>query len=129
MKKAKENKVDVIMDLSLPYKVADMSGGLGQAQNGISRKRNAGAYGGTGKIRRGETPERPKIMGSLHMTIQTAMLIETLKSSGRISAGRPAISFPRRTMLLRPLPRREPPPYLPGKAKPSRNTGGARNRP
>jgi S-adenosylhomocysteine hydrolase len=54
-------------------------------------------------IREKYAPQKPlaacRITGSLHMTIQTAVLIETLTDLGRVSAGQAAIFFPRKTML------------------------------
>jgi len=71
------------LDLSLPYKVADMS----QAQWGrkemiISENEMPGLMA----VRAKYGPQKPlkgfKVAGSLHMTIQTAMLIETLHELG-----------------------------------------------
>ena len=71
------------MDLSLPYKVKD----IGLAEDGhkdmqLSEKEMPGLMA----IREKYGPEKPlkgfKIMGSLHMTIQTAMLIDTLYELG-----------------------------------------------
>ncbi|PQJ97467.1 hypothetical protein CXB77_01550 [Chromatium okenii] len=45
-----------------------------------------------------------RITGSLHMTIQTAVLIETLVELVRRCAGVPAISFQRKIMLRQQLP-------------------------
>ena len=69
-----------------------------------------------------------RVTGSLHMTIETAVLIETMVELGALSAGPPAISSP---------PRITPPPQSPlpaspstlGRASPSKNTGTARGKP
>ncbi len=71
------------LDLSLPYKVADIS----QAQLGLTEmKLSEKEMPGLMAVREQYGPEKPlqglKVMGSLHMTIQTAMLIETLKILG-----------------------------------------------
>ena len=49
-----------------------------------------------------------RIAGSLHMTIQTAVLIETLQALGRMCAGRRATSSRPRTTLPRRSPRAAP---------------------
>ena len=71
-------------------------------------------------IRRKYGPQKPlkgvRIMGSLHMTIQTAVLIETLVELGATCAGARAIFFRRRTMRRRPSPKRGFP-SLRGRAK------------
>lgn len=69
----------MFLDLSLPYKVADMSlAEWGRKEIEISEHEMPGLMA----IRRKYGPQKPlkgvRIMGSLHMTIQTAVLIETL---------------------------------------------------
>jgi hypothetical protein len=66
-----------------------------------------------------------RIAGSLHMTIQTAMLIETLKGWAPTCAGPRATSSRHRTT---PLPRSPPPPLrcLPTRANRSTSTGSSR---
>ncbi len=71
------------MDLSLPYKVADISlAELGQKEMKLAENEMPGLMA----VRKKYGPDKPlkglKITGSLHMTIQTAMLIETLKELG-----------------------------------------------
>ncbi len=71
------------LDLSLPYKVADLSlSGFGNKEMRLAEKEMPGLMA----VREKYGPQKPlkglKIMGSLHMTIQTAMLIETLKELG-----------------------------------------------
>ncbi len=71
------------IDLSLPYKVADLSlADFGIREMELSQKEMPGLMA----VRKKYGPRKPlkgkKIMGSLHMTIQTAMLIETLKELG-----------------------------------------------
>ncbi len=71
------------LDLSLPYKVADLSlADFGIREMELSQKEMPGLMA----VRKKYGPRKPlkgkKIMGSLHMTIQTAMLIETLKELG-----------------------------------------------
>jgi len=59
-------------------------------------------------IRQKYSAEKPlkgvRITGSLHMTIQTAVLIETLVELGASVRWATAISFPRRTTRLLPSP-------------------------
>ena len=71
------------LDLSLPHKVADISqADFGNKESALSENEMPGLmavrenYGSTSPLK------GRKITGSLHMTIQTAMLIETLKHLG-----------------------------------------------
>ena len=71
------------IDLSLPYKVADISqADLGFKEMALSENEMPGLMA----VQEKYGPEKPlkgmKVMGSLHMTIQTAMLIKTLKELG-----------------------------------------------
>src|SRR6056297_2948121 len=79
----KEDNEFIKLDLSLPYKVKDI--GLAEAGHKdmqLSEKEMPGLMA----IREKYGPEKPlkglKITGSLHMTIQTAMLIDTLYALG-----------------------------------------------
>ncbi|MCJ7830113.1 MAG: adenosylhomocysteinase [Desulfobacterales bacterium] len=80
----KENLPDIVdLDLSLPYKVADITlAELGLKEMALAEREMPGLMA----IRQKHGPRKPfqgmKIMGSLHMTIQTAMLIDTLKELG-----------------------------------------------
>ncbi|HSO21109.1 MAG TPA: adenosylhomocysteinase, partial [Desulfosarcina sp.] len=82
--KMKEASPDCMaLDLSLPHKVADLS----LADYGNKEMRWAeNELPGLMAVREKYGPEQPlkglKVTGSLHMTIQTAMLIETLKTLG-----------------------------------------------
>jgi len=71
------------IDPKLPYKVADMSlAPWGRREMELAEKEMPGLMA----VREKYGPSKPlagkKITGSLHMTIQTAMLIETLKELG-----------------------------------------------
>lgn len=71
------------IDLSVPYKVADLGlAGWGRKEMELAENEMPGLMA----VRKKYGPKKPlqgkKIMGSLHMTIQTAMLIETLKELG-----------------------------------------------
>jgi adenosylhomocysteinase len=70
-------------DRNLPYKIADINlADWGRKEVELSENEMPGLMA----IRKKYGPRKPfnglKIMGSLHMTIQTAMLIETLKELG-----------------------------------------------
>ena len=84
MKKAKENKVDVMeLDLSLPYKVADIDlADWGRRELELAEKEMPGLMAVRKKYGKTKPLKGLKITGSLHMTIQTAMLIETLEILG-----------------------------------------------
>ncbi|MCK9363345.1 MAG: adenosylhomocysteinase [Syntrophales bacterium] len=71
------------LENKLPYRVADLSlADWGREEMRLSENEMPGLMA----IRKKYGPKKPlaglKIMGSLHMTIQTAMLIETLKELG-----------------------------------------------
>ena len=71
------------LDAGLPHKVADLNlAEWGRKEIEIAEKEMPGLIA----IRDKYAPEQPlqgaRIMGSLHMTIQTAVLIETLKALG-----------------------------------------------
>jgi adenosylhomocysteinase len=71
------------LDLGLPHKVADLAlADWGRKEIGLAEKEMPGLM----SIRRKHGPRKPlaglKITGSLHMTIETAVLIETLKELG-----------------------------------------------
>ncbi len=71
------------LDLSLPYKVADIAlADFGAREMQLSENEMPGLM----TVREKYGPQKPlkglKVTGSLHMTIQTAMLIETLKELG-----------------------------------------------
>ena len=71
------------LDLTLPHKVADLSlADFGSREMALSENEMPGLMA----VRKKYGPAKPlkgmRIMGSLHMTIQTAMLIETLRELG-----------------------------------------------
>ena len=80
-KKKAENFME--LDLSLPYKVADISlADLGIREMELSEKEMPGLMATREKYGAKKPLKGLKVMGSLHMTIQTAMLIDTLKALG-----------------------------------------------
>jgi len=71
------------LDHSLPYKVADISlADFGIKEMELSEKEMPGLMAIREKYARKKPLKGMKVMGSLHMTIQTAMLIDTLKILG-----------------------------------------------
>ena len=67
----------------LPYKVADLTlAELGRKEMALSEKEMPGLMAVREKYGPGQPLKGRKVMGSLHMTIQTAMLIDTLKALG-----------------------------------------------
>lgn len=82
-KKTIKNSFVMFLDTALPYKVADMSlAEWGRKEIEISEFEMPGLMA----VRRKYGPQKPlkgvRVMGSLHMTIQTAVLIETLVELG-----------------------------------------------
>jgi adenosylhomocysteinase len=71
------------IDSSLPYKVADMSlADWGRKEIALSENEMPGLMAVRTKYGQEKPLQGLKVMGSLHMTIQTALLIETLKTLG-----------------------------------------------
>ena len=71
------------IDKKLKYKVADLSlAGWGRKEMDLAENEIPGLMAVRKKYGRQKPLRGLKIMGSLHMTIQTAMLIETLKELG-----------------------------------------------
>ncbi|MYI98826.1 MAG: adenosylhomocysteinase, partial [Gemmatimonadetes bacterium] len=67
----------------LPYKVADLSEAeLGHREIAIAEQEMPGLMAVREKYAREQPLRDTRIMGSLHMTIQTAVLIQTLRSLG-----------------------------------------------
>lgn len=74
---------NMLLDLNLPYKVADIAlADWGRKEIEIAEKEMPGLMA----VRRKYSAQKPlqgaRVMGSLHMTIQTAVLIETLVELG-----------------------------------------------
>ena len=71
------------LDLSLPYKVADMSlADFGRKEMQLSEREMPGLMECIKKYGPSKPLKGLKVTGSLHMTIQTAMLIKTLHALG-----------------------------------------------
>ncbi|MBN1435591.1 MAG: adenosylhomocysteinase [Sedimentisphaerales bacterium] len=71
------------LDLSLPYKVADLSlADWGRKELELAENEMPGLMATRQKYGKNQPLKGLRITGSLHMTIQTAMLIETLEALG-----------------------------------------------
>jgi len=71
------------LDLALPYKIADMNlADWGQKEMQLAENEMPGLMATRKKYGQDKPLKGLKVMGSLHMTIQTAMLIETLEVLG-----------------------------------------------
>ena len=71
------------IDLTLPYQVADLSQAeFGRKEMQIAEKEMPGLMNTRAKYGAEKPLAGLKVAGSLHMTIQTAMLIETLETLG-----------------------------------------------
>jgi len=84
METVKQMESTVIpLDLSLKYKVADLSlAEWGRTEMKLAENEMPGLMATREKYGKEKPLKGFKIMGSLHMTIQTAMLIETLEALG-----------------------------------------------
>jgi adenosylhomocysteinase len=79
----RKNMAFVEIDHHLQYKVADLSlAAWGRKEMDLAENEMPGLMAVRKKYGRQKPLKGMKIMGSLHMTIQTAMLIETLKELG-----------------------------------------------
>jgi len=88
---------------SLPYKVANIElAELGRKEIEIAEIEMPGLMALREKYADSQPLKGARVAGCLHMTIQTAVLIETLKALVPRYSGPAATSFPHRTMLPRP---------------------------
>lgn len=109
----------------MPYKVADMSlAEWGRKEIEIAEHEMPGLMA----VRRKYGPQKPlegvRVMGSLHMTIQTAVLIETLVELGADVRWCSCNIFSTQDHAAAAIAEAGVP-VSPGKAKPCPNTGGA----
>ena len=120
------------------YKVADLDlAGQGRKQIELAEHEMPGLMSLRAEFYDEQPLKGARITGSLHMTVQTAVLIETLTALGARSAGLAATSSPPRTRRRPPWSSVRPGPpstrpasrVTPGRARPSRSTGGAPSRP
>ena len=81
--KIKNPQAYLEVDPSMPYKVADLGlAPLGHKEMALAENEMPGLMAVRAKYGPRQPLEGLKVMGSLHMTIQTAMLIDTLKMLG-----------------------------------------------
>ena len=117
-----KNKSKSIVE-SLPFKIKDIKlAKLGRDKIEISEKEMPGLM----ELRKKYSKSKPlrgfRLTGSLHMTIETAILIETLKDLELMYVGQVVIFFQRRMrQQLQLLKLRLP--YLLGKVKPLKSIG------
>ncbi|MEZ4578836.1 MAG: adenosylhomocysteinase [Desulfobacterales bacterium] len=114
------------LDLSLKYKVADITlAELGHKDMQLSEREMPGRWR-PGKNTAGEAIKGLKIMGSLHMTIQTAMLIDTLYALGADIRWATCNIFSAGSCGPPPLPLKVSRSVLPWKGRLWRISGGVR---
>ena len=77
-------KTDTVTDTSVAYKIKDISlAEFGQKEVQVAQHEMPGLMATREKYAQEKPLNGVRIMGSLHMTIQTAVLIETLKELRR----------------------------------------------
>ena len=109
---------------NLPYKVADMSlAEFGRKEIEIAEHEMPGLMALRQKYAAQKPLKGARITGSLHMTIQTAVLIETLVALGADVRWASCNIFSTQAMPLRLL-LQQVFPFLPGKVKLWKSTGG-----
>ena len=111
------------------YKVRDISlAGFGRKELDIAEHEMPGLMAVREKYAASRPLDGVRIMGSLHMTVQTAVLIETLTALGASVRWASCNIFSTQDMPPPPSPNPARP-FLPGKGRPSRNTGTVPGRP
>ena len=93
-------KTETATDTSVAYKIKDIAlAEFGQKEVHVAQHEMPGLMATREKYAQEKPLNGVRIMGSLHMTIQTAVLIETLKElKGQMFVGIPVIFFQLRTM-------------------------------
>ena len=111
------------------YKVADIGlAGFGRKEIQLAEAEMPALMTLRKKYGKSRPLKGARIMGCIHMTIQTAVLMETLVLLGaELRWSYATFSRRRTTPLPPPLPPASPPSR--GKAKPKKNTNGALSRP
>ena len=114
---------------TLPYKVADITlADFGRKEIDLAEKEMPGLMALREKYGESKPLKGARIMGSLHMTIQTGVLIETLVALELKCVGALAIYIQLKIMLQQ-LSQLQVLPYLPGKEKHWQTIGGVPCRP
>ena len=107
------------------YKVSDIAqAGWGRREIAIAETEMPGLMAVRAEFERAQPLAGARIAGSLHMTIQTAVLIETLKALVPNCAG-PRATFSRPRIMPRRRSRRLAFLYSHTRARPSTNTGNS----
>lgn len=118
-----------IQSVTADYKVADISlAEWGQKEILIAETEMPGLMALREKYQKEKPLKGARIVGCLHMTVQTAVLIETLIALGAEVRWSLAIFFQHKIMLQQLSPKKVFQ-YLLGKVKPKKNIGGALNKP
>jgi len=115
---------------ALKYKVSDISlASWGRKEIQLAENEMPGLM----SLRKKYGQKKPlaglKIMGSLHMTIQTAMLIETLRELGADLRWASCNIFSTQDHAAAAIAKKGSRQFLRGREKHSKNTGGALNKP
>ena len=122
---------------NLPFKVADLSlAEFGRKEIRLAEHEMPGLMAIREEYGRSQPLRGARITGSLHMTMQTAVLIETLVALGAevrwaaATSSPPRTTPPPRSRSARTAPRttRAASRCSPGRARPCRSTGGAPSR-
>ena len=110
------------------YKVADIGlAEFGRKEMDIAEQEMPGLMSIRNKYAAGKPLAGVRVMGSLHMTIQTAVLIETMVALGADVRWASCNIFSTQATRRRRLPRQAFP-YLPGRASRWRSSGGVPTR-
>jgi adenosylhomocysteinase len=118
----------VLTNTEIPYKVADISlAEFGRKEIEIAEKEMPGLMALREKYGKEKPLKDVRIMGSLHMTMQTAVLIETLVELGANVRWASCNIFSTQDHAAAAIAREEFL-FLHGKAKPLKSTGGVPNR-
>ena len=112
-----------------PYRVADVAlADFGRREIDLAEVEMPGLMA----LRDEYAGKRPlagaRVSGSLHMTVQTAVLIETLLDLGAEVRWASCNIFSTQDHAAAAIAARRARPCTPGRARPSRSTGGAPNR-
>lgn len=118
----------MLMKAEYDYKVQDISlADFGRKEIDIAENEMPGLIAAREKYGKDKPLKGAKIMGSLHMTIQTAVLIETLEELGADVRWASCNIFSTQDHAAAAIAEKISR-YLPGKVKPWKNTGGVQKR-
>ena len=116
--------------LTTDYKVADLSlAAYGRKEIDLAEHEMPGLMSTREEYADAQPLKGARVTGSLHMTIQTAVLIETLTALGAEVRWCSCNIFSTQDHAAAPRSPRPASPSSPGRARASRSTGGAPTRP